>query len=193
MSFLPNAVNVIHAHIDFACRLIGEIGIDDTLVESELTTVRGNAEHIIHGRVNLTGVNGCGSLGKLLHHRLLDFCRLCNFVVVDRCRGQQVELISGFDVCRFFEQVHQFGQIKELRKAGSCTVSRALRCKLNGCRGFSESRSPTIEVCQAFVADGVMLQVTHHRVQLRHGVADGRSRCEYNAPAVGQFVDVAAF
>ena len=192
MSFLPNAVNVIHAHIDFACRLVGKVRIDDTLVETELTTVRGNAKHIIHGRVNLTGVNGCGSFGKLLYHRLLNFGRLCNFVVIDWRRSWQIELVGGFNVCRFFEQVHQFGQIKELRKASSRTVARALRCKLNGCRGLSKSGSPTIEVCQTFVADGVMLQVTHHRVQLRHGVADRRSRCEYNTSAVGQFVNVAA-
>ena len=186
-------MNVIHAHIDFACRLVGEVRIDDTLIQAELTTVRGNAKHIIHGRINLARMDGGCSFGKLLYHRLLDFGRLCNFVVIDRRRGWQIELIGGFDVCRFFEQVHQFGQIEELRKAGSCTVARALRCKLNGCRGLSKSGSPTIEVCQAFIADSVMLQVTHHRVQLCHGIADGRSRCEYNASAVGQFVDVAAF
>lgn len=51
MSFLPNAVNVIHTHIDFACRLVGKIGIDDTLIETELASVRGDAEHIIHGSI----------------------------------------------------------------------------------------------------------------------------------------------
>ena len=112
--------------------------------------------------------------------------------MVNRGWGRQVELIGGFNVCRFFEQVHEFGQIKELRKSSSRTVARALRCKLNGGCGFSESGGPTVEVRQTLIADGVVLQVTHHRVQLRHGVADGRSRCEYNASAIGQFVDVAA-
>ena len=37
-----------------------------------------------------------------------------------------------------------------------------------------------------------MLQVTHHRVQLRHGVADGRSGGKHNTTAVGQLVDIAA-
>ena len=63
VSFLPNAVNVIHAHIDFACRLVWKIRIDDTLVKSEFTTVSGNAEHIVHGRVNLTRMNRSGSFG----------------------------------------------------------------------------------------------------------------------------------
>jgi len=35
------------------------------------------------------------------------------------------------------------------------------------------------------VANSVMLQVTHHRVQLRHGVADGCSGGKHNATAVG--------
>ena len=46
---------------------------------------------------------------------------------------------------------------------------------------------------QAFVTDCVVLQVSHHRVKLRHRVADGRSRCEDNASAVGHLVDIAAF
>ena len=193
MSFLPNAVDIIHAHIDLTGRLVGQIGVDDTLIQAELASIRGNLQHVIDRSIHDTGMDFGGSFRQFLYHSLLNFSRLRHFVVVDRGWCRQVELIGGFNVCRLFEQVHEFGQIKELRKASSRTVARALRCKLNGCRGLSKSGSPTIEVCQAFIADSVMLQVTHHRVQLRHGVADGRSRCEYNASAVGQFVDVAAF
>ena len=192
LPFLPNAMNVVHAHIDFACRLIGKVRIDDTLVESELTTVGGNAEHIVHGRVNCSCMNFSGSFGKLLHHSLLDFGGLCHFVVIDCFRCREIELVGGFDVCRFFEQVHKLRQIKELGKSRSCTVARTLRCKLNGGRGLSKSRSPAVKVRQALVANGIVLQVPHHRVQLRHRVADRRSRCEHNASAVGHLVDVAA-
>ena len=185
-------MNVVHAHIDFACRLIGKIRIDDTLVESEFTTVGGNAEHIVNRRVNCSCVNFSGSFGKLLHHSLLDFGGLCHFVVIDCFRRWEVELVGGFDVCRFFEQVHKLRQIKELCKTSSRTVACTLRCKLNGGRGLAKSRSPAVKVRQALVADSVVLQVSHHRVKLRHGVADRCPRCEYNASAVSQLVDVAA-
>jgi len=39
VTVLPNAMNVIHAHIDLACRFIGKVGVNDTLVETELATV----------------------------------------------------------------------------------------------------------------------------------------------------------
>ena len=193
LSFLPNAVNVIYAHIDFACRLIGKIRIDDTLVKAELTTVRGNAKHIVYGRVNLTRMDGGCSLGKLLHHRLLDFCRLRHLIVIDGSRGREIELICGFNISRFFEQVHQLRQIKELGKSGSRPVSCSFGRKLNGGRGLSKGRCPTVKVSQSLIPNRVVLQVSHHRVQLGHGIADGGSRCKYNATAIGYFIDVAAF
>ena len=192
VTFLPNAVNVVHAHIDLTGRLVGQVGVDDTLIQAELASIRGDFQHVIDRSIHDTGMDfGC-AFGQFLYHGLLNFSRLRHFVVVDRGRGRQVELIGGFDICRLFEQVHEFGQIKELRKASSRTVARALRCKLNGGCGLSESGGPTVEVCQTLVADGVVLQVTHHRVQLRHGVADGRSGSKHNATAVGQLVDIAA-
>ena len=113
--------------------------------------------------------------------------------MIDCFRRWEVELVGGFDVCRFFEQVHKLRQIKELCKAGSRTVACTLRCKLNGGRGLAKSRSPAVKVRQALVANGIVLQVSHHRVQLRHGVADRRSCCEHNTSAVGQLVDITAF
>ena len=101
-------MDIIHAHIDFACRLIRKIGVDNSLVKTKFTSIGGNAEHIVHGWVNRTCMDSGGSFGKLLYHRLLDFCRLCHLVVIDRRWSRQIELVGGFNIRRFFEQVHQF-------------------------------------------------------------------------------------
>ena len=157
VSFLPNTVDVVHAHIDFACRLVRKVRIDDTLVKTELASIGGNAEHIVNGGINRACMNGCSSLGEFLYHRLLDFCRLCHFVVVDGFWCRQVELVGGFDVCRFFEKVHQLREIKELGKSCSRPIASPLRCKLNGSCGLSKGRCPTVEVSQTLVPNRIML------------------------------------
>lgn len=45
----------------------------------------------------------------------------------------------------------------------------------------------------AFLLQCAVLQVALHGVQLRHAVADGRTRCKHNALAAGDFVHVSAF
>ena len=88
------------------CPDVGQIGVDDALVETELASVRRNLEHIIDRSVHETCVNlGC-AFGELLHHAFLYFRRLCDDVVVDRCRRREVELVCGLNIRRFLKQCH---------------------------------------------------------------------------------------
>ena len=57
LTLVPDAVDVIHTHIDLARRVIRQIRIDDALVESQLSAVRGDAEHIVHAGVHRTGMD----------------------------------------------------------------------------------------------------------------------------------------
>jgi len=47
-------------------------------------------------------------------------------------------------------------------------------------------------VSESLASDGVVLKVSHHRVKLRHRIADGCARCEYHASVVGYLVDITA-
>ena len=80
---LPDAVDVVHAQIDLAVRVVRQVGIDYPLVKPQLAPVRGDLEHIVGACVHAPRVNFCGALGQLLHHLLLQRRGLCDLGVVD--------------------------------------------------------------------------------------------------------------
>ncbi|MPM70503.1 hypothetical protein SDC9_117458 [bioreactor metagenome] len=57
LSFIPYIINVIDAHVDLAAGIVGEHGVDDALIEAEFSAVRGYFQHVVHGRVNRTGMD----------------------------------------------------------------------------------------------------------------------------------------
>ena len=87
---LPDAVDVVHAQIDLAVRVIRQVGVDYPLIEAQLAPIRGDLEHIVGACVHDTRVNFCGALGQLLHHLLLQRRGLADLVVVYRRRRGQV-------------------------------------------------------------------------------------------------------
>lgn len=112
--------------VDFGGFLIGEHGIDNALVKSQLAPVRGDFEHIVHFGFDLTAVYLGGALRESFHHFLLNFRRLGSNGVVLHLRGRQVELVCGLDVGNLFEHIHQFREVEELGKARSCPVAGSL-------------------------------------------------------------------
>ena len=90
LSVLPDAVDVVHAAIDLAVRVVRQVGVDDALVKAQLAPIRGDFEHIVGACVHDTRVNFCGALGQLLHHLLLQRRGLTDLVVVDRRRRGKV-------------------------------------------------------------------------------------------------------
>ena len=124
---LPDLHDVVHALIDLGSRFIGEQLVDDTLVQSQLATIRGDFEHIIYRRVHTASVYFGSALGECFHHLFLVFGRLGHNVVIFYLRGGQVQLVGGFDVRHLFEQVHQLRQVKELGKPCPCPVACSFR------------------------------------------------------------------
>ena len=56
-AFVPDIVNIVHTQVHFAVGFVGQVGIDDSLIQSELSSVRGYLEHIVNRWVYRTGVN----------------------------------------------------------------------------------------------------------------------------------------
>ena len=167
---LPDAVDVVHAAIDLAVRVVRQVGVDDALVKPQLAPVRGDLEHIVRAGVNKLCVYPCGALGQLLHHLLLYLRGLRHLVVIDGRGRRQVELVGGLDIRRLLEQGHELRQIKELGKARPRPVARTLGSQLDGGLRLSEGGSPAVEVGKSLAANGVVLEIAHHGVKLRHGV-----------------------
>ena len=167
---LPDAMDVVHAAIDLAVRVVRQIGVDDALVKPQLAPVRGDLEHIVGAGVNKLGVYLCGALGQLLHHLLLYLRGLRHLVVVDGRGRRQVELVGGLDIRCLLEQGHELRQIKELGKARPRPVPRTLRSQLDGGLRLPEGGSPAVEVGKPLAANGVVLEIAHHGIQFGHGI-----------------------
>ena len=165
---LPDAVDVVHAAIDLAVRVVRQVGVDDALVKPQLAPVRGDLEHIVRAGVNKLGVYPCCTFGQLLHHLLLYLRGLRHLVVIDGRGCRQVELVGGLDIRRLLEQSHELRQIKELGKARPRPVPRTLGSQLDGGLRLPEGGSPAVEVGKPLTANGVVLEITHHGVKLRH-------------------------
>ena len=74
LAVAPVLENVRHTLIDLGRFLVGEHGIDDALVKSQLASVRGDFEHIVHIRADRTAVYLGRSFREGFHHVLLDLC-----------------------------------------------------------------------------------------------------------------------
>ena len=193
LSFVPNAEDIVHAHVDLTGRFVGQIRIDDTLIQTKLSAIGRNLEHVVGCGIYDTGVNLGGSFRQLLHHSLLNFRRLSHYIVVDGRRCRKVQLIGCFDIRSLFEEVHQLRQIEELRKASSSAIAGSFGRKLNGRGGLTKGGRPAVKMRQTLTLDGVMLQIAHHGVQLGHGVGNGSAGGKDHALAVGHLIDIAAF
>ena len=123
-SFVPDADNVPDAGVDLAARIIRQKRIHQPLVKPQLPPVGGDAQHVVHARINRTAVNRCRPLRKCLHHFLLIGRRLHYHRFVVRGRSGQIQLVSRLDVRNFLEKVHQLREIEELCKARPRPIAR---------------------------------------------------------------------
>ena len=80
---LPDAVDVVHAQVDLAVRVVRQVGVDYPLVKAQLAPVRGDFQHIVLRGSNCAGMHLGGAFGQLLHHLLLQRRGLCDLGVID--------------------------------------------------------------------------------------------------------------
>ena len=90
LSVLPDAVDVVHAQVDLAVRVVRQVRVYDALIEAQLAPVRGDFQHIVLRGSNSPGMYLGGAFGQLLHHLLLQCRGLCDLVVIDRRRRGKV-------------------------------------------------------------------------------------------------------
>ena len=71
-ALLPDPVDVTDAGIDFASRIVRQHGIDQSLIQAQLSAVAGDLQHVVNGRINITAVYfGCAFRECLYQLRLL--------------------------------------------------------------------------------------------------------------------------
>jgi len=72
-ALLPNFQHVLHTDVQLAVRVIGQHGVHQAHIQTDLSTIIGDAEHIVHGRIHGAGVDICGTFAQFLHHLFLNF------------------------------------------------------------------------------------------------------------------------
>ena len=192
LALLPDLQHVLHTDVEFAVRVVREHGVHQAHIQTDLSAVIGDAEHIVLRGIHRAGVDAGGTLAQLLHHLLLEVGRLCHHGLKLCLRHGQMELVTGFNVRNLLEHGHQFRQIKELGKSRSCPIPCTFGGKLNGGGGLTKGGCPAVEVGQLFLLQGAVLQIPHDCVQLGHGIAHGRTRGEHHATPAGDLVQIAA-
>ena len=191
-SFFPDTEHIPDAGVEFAVWVIGKKRIHQTLIQPQFSSVRRYLEHIIFCWVNHTGVHRRSTFRKLCHHIFLIVRRLYNNGFKLCFRNREIQLVGSFNVSNFLEHIHQFRQIKELRKPGSGTVSRTFRSQLDGSGGFPEGRRPAVKMRQILFLERIILQVSHYRIKLGHGVGYRSTCCKYYATPAGQLIHITA-
>ena len=192
-SFLPDPEYVVHAQIDFACRIVRKVRIDDPLIQPQFPPVRCHFQHVVGLRIDHFPVDCGRPFGQVLHHFILDLRGFCGHIVKLRFRDRQMKLIGGLDVRRFPEQVHEFGEVVEFGKPRPRPVARSLRGQFNRRLRLPEGRSPGVEMGQPFPLQHIVLEVAHHGVQFGHAVRYRRTRRKDDAFPACDLVHVPAF
>lgn len=144
--------------------LIWEIGIDNPLVKSQLSSIRGHFQHIVNGGVYAAGVDGGGSFGQLLYQSLLYLRGLGNHIVILYLRDRQMELIRRLDVCHFLKKIHQLRQIEEPAEPCPGTIAFSFRGQLQCGDGFPKPGCPAVEVGHVHFFQTGILQIPLHGV-----------------------------
>ena len=192
LTVLPDFQHIVYASIELAVGVIGQQRVHQSLIQPQLSAITGNLQHIVHGRVNGTAMNSRSSLGQLCHHSFLMFRGLYHHSLELCFRNRQIQLVGSLDVRNFLEHIHKLWQVEELCKSSSGSVAGSFRCKFNGSRSLTKSRSPTIEVGQVLLLESAILEVSHDRVKLGHRVADRSTGGKDNTTPTGQLVHIAA-
>ena len=189
----PHVQDVFDAGVDFASRIVRQQRVHQALVKRQRPPVARDLEKVVLRRIDKPVSDVFRAVPERLDALLLNLARFCDHVDVLRLRHRQLQHVGRLDVCRLFPDAHQLRQVKEMGEPRLRAESGSFRSQLRRRHGFSERCRPVVEIAEAEILQGVVLQITHHRIKLDHGVADRRAGGERGSPAAGQLVHVSAF
>ena len=72
LGVVPDAQDVVDTGVQLAVRVIRQSRVHQPLVKADFSAVRGDFQHIIHGRVNGAAVDFGGTFAQRLHHIFLN-------------------------------------------------------------------------------------------------------------------------
>ena len=103
---LPDLKHIFRALGGFAVGIAGKHGVDQPLIQRQLTAIVGDEQHIVHAAVHLAVADLLSALRQRRHDLFLILRWLQGDVVVMRLRHGELEHIRRLDVRHIFEYGH---------------------------------------------------------------------------------------
>ena len=123
---LPDLKHIFRALGGFAVGIAGEHGVDQPLIQRQLSAIVGDEQHIVHAAVHLAVADFLSALRQRRHDLFLILRWFQGDVVVMRLRHGELEHIRRLNVRHIFENGHQLRQVIKLGKPRLGPVASAL-------------------------------------------------------------------
>ena len=191
--FQPDVIDVPGTDSGLAVFIVGQQRIHEPLVQSQLPSVPGDAEHIV-----LLGADHLVSdlvrpLGEFLNHLPLQFRWLQLLHMVIGLGHRQLQHLCGLNIRHQPEHIDQLRQIVESCEPGLGTIAGTLRGQFHSSHRLTEVCCPSVKVLKAVILQCLGLQIPLHGVQLHHAVGNWGASSKYNTMPIGQLIKVLAF
>ena len=167
---LMHLVGTLH-HLAFG---IGQGGrVDEPHIQCSLAAVIGDAQHVVHSRIDALSPEPLRPAHQRLHIRLEGAARPAGHrpgLLAPQVRHRQVQHLPRADVGHLAEHAHQVRHVDEAREPRVQAVAAAVGCDLERRDGLAESGGPGVELLQPEGLQRVGLQVALEGVDLCHAV-----------------------
>ena len=107
--FLPDRNCTLNQGVNFGVLIIGVNILEKSLIQSQLSAVIGDTQHIILAWINTAVSDGFCTLCKVSYKRFLYLTRFKLHIFIVSFRTGEIEHFGSSDVSHFFKQGNQFG------------------------------------------------------------------------------------
>ena len=108
--FSVDTGNIFYTTVELCIRVVLKGRINQSRIKTELSSVRGNLEHIVDRRINISCIDSIGTVSKFLNKLLLKRSSFDLNHLIIALRNIKCQRISGTNVSDLLEHTHQFGQ-----------------------------------------------------------------------------------
>ena len=115
--FSVDTGNILDTAVEFCIGIILKGRINQTGIKTELSSVRGNLEHIVDRRINVSCIDSISSVGKLLNKLLLKRSSFDLNHLIITVRHIEFQRIGGTNIRHLLEHGHKLRQASIVRNA----------------------------------------------------------------------------
>ena len=117
--FLIDTGNIFDTSVEFGVRVVLKGRINQSRIKTELSSVRGNLEHIVDRRINISCIDSIGTVSKFLNKLLLKRSSFYLNHLIIAFRHIECQRIRSTNIRHLLEHTHQFGQTCIVSDTGS--------------------------------------------------------------------------